>query len=102
MDLFIVVISLIELTIQESNISSLKVLRLLRTLRPLRFITHNISMKIVVNAIFNSVTAIFNVGVVIFIVWLIFAIFGVAIFSGKFYSCGNEELSTEEECEKYG
>lgn len=41
---------------------------MLRTIRPLRFISHNVSMKIVVNALFNSVVAIINVGIVVVIV----------------------------------
>ena len=31
-----------------------------------------------------------------------FAIFGVALFQGKFYSCSNEELIRESECIRYG
>ena len=44
-------ISLIELSIVDIDLDSLKVLRLLRTLRPLRLISQNVSMKIVVIAL---------------------------------------------------
>ena len=33
------------------DLAAVKILRLLRTLRPLRFVSHNINMKIVVNAL---------------------------------------------------
>lgn len=94
LDFVIVIFSLVELIFSGSNLSIIKVLRLLRTLRPLRFITHNVSMKIVVNSLLSSVKGIMNVGVVVIIVWLMFAILGVSLFSGKFYSCSNEFLTT--------
>ena len=87
LDMFIVVFSWIEYAISDVDISVIKVLRLLRTLRPLRFISHNISMKIVVIALLESVSAIVNVMIVVILVWLMFAILGVSLFSGKFYFC---------------
>lgn len=80
----------------------IKVLRLLRTLRPLRFISHNRPMRIVVKALFESFAAIMNVVLVLAIVWLIFAIIGVSLFSGKFHSCEMPELDSKKTCEEYG
>lgn len=68
-DFFIVCASLIDLSFQNINLPAIKVLRLLRTLRPLRFISHNVNMKIVVTALFESIGALFNVLIVIFFVW---------------------------------
>lgn len=51
------------------NISFLKILRLLRTLRPLRFVSHNVNLKVVVIALFESVSGIFNVLIVILLIW---------------------------------
>lgn len=59
-------------------------------------------MRIVVKALFESIVAILNVVIVLLIVWLIFAIVGVSLFSGKFYSCENPRFNTREECELYG
>lgn len=44
-------------------------------------------MKIVVNALLESLVAIMNVGIVLIIVWLMFAILGVSLFGGKFSQC---------------
>ena len=69
------------------NIPAIKILRLLRTLRPLRVIKQNISMKLMVTALFESVWGMANVILVILCIWLIFAIFAVNIFAGKFFYC---------------
>jgi hypothetical protein len=87
LDMFIVVFSWIEFGVSEVNIPAIKILRLLRTLRPLRFISHNVSMKIVVIALLESIGGIFNVVIIILIIWLMFAILGVSLFAGKFYRC---------------
>jgi hypothetical protein len=43
LDLFIVITSLIDISLQthEDSLSHLKILRLLRTMRPIRLITHS-------------------------------------------------------------
>lgn len=87
MDFFIVVTSLIDATFSGVNIPIIKILRLLRILRPLRFISHNSSMKTVVIALLSSMGAIFNVGIVVVCVFLMFAILGVNLFAGKLQYC---------------
>jgi len=57
---------------------------MLRALRPLRFLTHNIELKLIVNALIGSLGGIFNVLIVVAVVFLIYAIFGVSLYSGKF------------------
>lgn len=78
----------------------IKILRLLRTLRPLRVISHNIAMKLIVASLFESVGAIFNVIIVVVAVWLMFAIFAINIFAGKFFYCsiGIYTYHTKYEC----
>lgn len=44
-------------------------------------------MKIVVTALIESVSGIFNTVIVVLIVWLMFAILGVSLFMGKFGQC---------------
>jgi hypothetical protein len=102
LDFLIVVVSVVEVSISGVSLSSLKVLRLLRTLRPLRFISHNSSMKLVVTALLESVAAICNVGIVVLIVWLIFAILGMSLFSGKLHYCSESILTTKADCEDFG
>jgi len=55
-----------------------------------------------VKALLESIVAILNVVIVLLIVWLIFAIVGVSLFQGKFYSCEFPELDTKDDCELYG
>ena len=88
--------------VAEVDIPVIKILRLLRTLRPLRFISHNLSMKIVVIALLESVGAIVNTIIVILLVWLMFAILGVSLFSGKFYSCSVHGFDSKDACEDAG
>jgi len=62
-------------------------LRLLRALRPLRVISHNMAMKMIVAALMESVGSIFNVMIVVVMVWLMFAILAVNFFNGKSFHC---------------
>jgi len=70
-----------------TDISVFKILRLLRTLRPLRMISHNLAMRMIVSALFESVGAIFNVLIVVASCWLVFAILAISFFSGKSFYC---------------
>lgn len=48
------------------------------------------SQKVVVNALFQAIPAIFNVLLVCLVFWLIFSIMGVTLFAGKFDFCRND------------
>ena len=87
MDFFIVVTSLIDASFQNVQIGIIKILRLLRILRPLRFISHNSSMKTVVVALLDSMGGIFNVGIVVIAVFLMFSILGTNLYAGKVQYC---------------
>lgn len=102
LDFIIVVFSVLDASVSTINLTVIKVFRLLRTLRPLRLINHNLSMKIVVIALIESLSAILNVIAVILVTWLIFAILGVSLLGGKMYSCSNTEIETQEDCMSYG
>ena len=52
LDFFIVVTSILDLTVTTIDVPFIKILRLLRTLRPLRFISHNEAMRTMVTALF--------------------------------------------------
>ena len=45
-------------------------------------------LQVVVNALVQAIPSIFNVLLVCLIFWLIFAIMGVQMFSGKYYKVG--------------
>jgi len=84
LDFFIVSSSIVDMMLSDMELSAMKILRMLRALRPLRFLTHNIELKLIVNALIGSLGGIFNVLIVVAVVFLIYAIFGVSLYSGKF------------------
>jgi hypothetical protein len=87
LDFIIVISSIIDIAVESINLPILKVLRLLRTLRPLRFISQNQNMRIVVNALLESMIAILNVLIVIGMVWVMFAILGSNLMKDKLGKC---------------
>ena len=87
LDFFIVVSSMFDMALSNLDIPVIKILRIIRTLRPLRFITHNIAMKMIVKALLESLGGIFNVLLVVAMVFLIFAIIGINFYAGKFFYC---------------
>ena len=75
------------LTSEFSTLELFKVFRLTRALRPLRVISHNPAMKLIVQALLESVGSILNVMVVVVTVWLMFAILAVNTLNGKSFYC---------------
>ena len=59
-------------------------------------------MRIIVNALIESMSALANLAAGVLVVWLIFCIFGVSLLAGKMYTCSNSSISTEAECLYYG
>ena len=102
LDFMVVVLSIIDLSVNSIDLPVIKIFRLLRTLRPLRLINHNLSMKIAVSALIDSMIAICNVLIVIFVVWLVFAILGVSLLSGKMHYCSDSNISERQMCESSG
>lgn len=47
-------------------------------------------MKLIVSALLDSGGSMLNVAIVIMIVWLMFAILAINLFSGKFFYCSEE------------
>ena len=94
--------SLVDLIVVDVNLPAIKILRLLRTMRPLRLISKNSGIKTLVVCLLESIGHIINVVIVLLIVWLMFAILGVSLYSGKFFYCSrNPYLNhSEAECEK--
>lgn len=66
----------------STNINFLKGLRSLRALRPLRVISSNEGMKIVVNALFESIPVLLNVLLIVILFVFVFAILGVQLLVG--------------------
>jgi hypothetical protein len=87
LDFFIVSTSIIDMLLTGTEIPALKVLRMLRMIRPLRVISHNPQLKMIVAALFESVGSIVNVSVIVLIIWLMFAIYGMNTYMGMFFYC---------------
>jgi hypothetical protein len=102
LDGFIVTTSTLSLilsyTVSSSKVSWIRALRAIRALRPLRTIKRNPGMRLSVNTIFACAPSFLNIGLVAFVVYLIFAIIGVQFFGGRFWSCNDTTVHDVFEC----
>ena len=73
-----------------SQLESLRALRTVRALRPLKVAGRAESMKVVVDALFKAIPPIFNVALVCLLIYVVFGIFGVNLFAGRFHYCQND------------
>ena len=78
--------------------SGAQALMVLRCLRPLRIVTLVPKMQKVILELVGGYKEILKVSAVQFILMFIFASYGVQVFSGKFRSCNDRRIKTEEEC----
>lgn len=104
LDFFIVNSSIIDMSTENLQMPFIRIFRMLRVLRPLRFITTNVALKMIVSALLGSMAHIFNVLIVVAMVFLIFAIMGVSFFAGGFYYCSIDlyVLHNQQMCEVAG
>ena len=72
---------------ESTGLSFFKVFRVIRFLRPLRIIQKNPGLKIAVQSLINAMPGIFNLLIICGSFLIIFAILGVNVFKGVFYSC---------------
>lgn len=82
----------------NGKLKFLRVFRLGRALRPLRVIRGNASMRVVVSSLMSSFTDVINVYFLSQFISIMFAIMGVSLFSGMFYSCNNPAASGQADC----
>ena len=59
----------------------------MRVIRPFRFVSHNQNLKIIFEALFDSLGPLLEVIVVILLIFLIFAIFGMSFLSDSLGRC---------------
>lgn len=104
LDFFIVSTSILDMCLVNTDIPALKVLRMLRMIRPLRVVSHNPQLKMIVSALFESLGSIVNVSVIVMIIWLMFAIYGMNTYMGMFYACSIDKYKygTKWLCEDAG
>lgn len=91
----IVVFSIIDMSLQDSNFGYIKIIRLLRVLMPLRFISRNPNLRLLVNALIDSIGGIVNVSLVIIIIWTMFAILFINLLSNNSGFC--DKLAEDKE-----
>eukprot|EP01065_Artemidia_motanka_P041453 TRINITY_DN5379_c0_g1_i2.p1 TRINITY_DN5379_c0_g1~~TRINITY_DN5379_c0_g1_i2.p1 ORF type:complete len:1990 (+),score=713.92 TRINITY_DN5379_c0_g1_i2:31-6000(+) len=94
LDLLIVVVSLLSVGVPGA--SQYSFIMIVRTLRPLRFINKSQGMKVAVGSLVKSVGPLMNVVVISFLLFLIFGILGVQMFSGAFYRCTMDTYGDKE------
>jgi len=98
LDIIVVSVSLISI-FGGSGIGFLKILRVLRVLRPLRAINRAPGLKQVVQCMIVSVKSIGNIMAVTVLLIFMFGVMGVQLFKGKFYSCTDLSMNTNNTCQ---
>ncbi|CAK9825736.1 Voltage-dependent calcium channel type D subunit alpha-1 [Anthophora retusa] len=99
LDLLVVCSSLISMSFSSGAFSVVKVLRVLRVLRPLRAINRAKGLKHVVQCVIVAVKTIGNIVLVTSLLQFVFAVIGVQLFKGKFFSCTDASKMTKDECQ---
>ena len=103
LDFLIVSTSLLSLlAILVPALGFLKQLRILRVARPLRLLMRDPGMRIVVETIFKTLPAVFNILSICFALMVVFAIIGMRLFSGTFGSCSAPEITSRDLCNPAG
>eukprot|EP01052_Picozoa_sp_SAG31_P010292 SAG31_NODE_560_length_14088_cov_10.467010_1_plen_2416_part_00 len=85
-----IVLENLQATASEELLQSVRILRILRVLRPLRAMRNNESMAALIEALSNCMPVLIGAFFLSLLFYLSFAIFGVSLFMGKFYSCNCE------------
>ncbi|XP_050671809.1 muscle calcium channel subunit alpha-1-like isoform X1 [Leptidea sinapis] len=98
LDLLVVIVSLISLSSSSNNVSFIKILRVFRVLRPLRAINRAKGLKHVVQCVIVAIKTIGNILLVTNLLQFMFAVMGVQMFKGKFFSCTDITKVTSDEC----
>lgn len=88
-DFVTVLASVLNILLSSVNLGFLRTLRLLRCLRPLRMIARNAGMKLVVTALIHSIKGLTNVFAMLALIFTVFAVAGVQLFSGKMHDCND-------------
>eukprot|EP01044_Picomonas_judraskeda_P005157 COSAG03_NODE_476_length_7617_cov_79.083400_1_plen_1988_part_00 len=82
----------------DSNLAIVRTIRVMRVLRPLLLVGHFQGMKLILESVVKSALSIANVLLLLMFVWMIFAIVGMNLFSGKLYYCTDGDIEFRSEC----
>lgn len=99
LDLLVVSVSVISISLRDSQFSVVRILRVLRVLRPLRAINRAKGLKHVVQCVFVAVKTIWNIMLVTMLFNFLFAVIGVQLWKGTFFYCTDSEKRFEEDCQ---
>mmetsp|Transcript_59235 Transcript_59235/g.105254 ORF Transcript_59235/g.105254 Transcript_59235/m.105254 type:complete len:1938 (-) Transcript_59235:102-5915(-) len=92
LDGVVVIVSITDMVAAGSG-GFLKTLRIMRAFRPLRVISRNENLRVVVQTMFDSLLDLFTLMVVASLFLLIFALFGVAMLSGRMHTCNGGDVA---------
>ncbi|KAK3266701.1 hypothetical protein CYMTET_24690, partial [Cymbomonas tetramitiformis] len=107
LDLTLVIVSLPNIFLRTDwkpgtqpsyDLEILGICRLLRTLRPLRTVQRLEGLQVVVETIIKCIPAVGIVMLFGFFQVFVFAIIGVQLFAGKFYSCTDPDITHRDDC----
>ncbi|KAA6417024.1 MAG: voltage-gated ion channel superfamily, partial [Trebouxia sp. A1-2] len=103
LDFSIVVVSVVVLALDAllPSVQWLKGLRVLRALKPLRTLTRSPGMMLVFRSVTLSLASMANVSIVVGLFFLIFAIMGVQLFGGRFWTCNDISVANKAACTGY-
>lgn len=97
-NIFDVIIFTIFVVSIATNYTGIYGLHALRAVYPLRIIPHSNGLKTIFSTLIKAIPGIFNVLIICFLMFLIFGIFAVQTFSGKFHYCSVEHITSEMDC----
>jgi len=90
LDAIVVMVSIIDFAVPNGP-GFLRVLRILRTFRPLRIISRNENLRVVVQALLQSMGDLLGLVCVFMLIQLIFALFFLMFLKGTLFTCSHAE-----------
>jgi hypothetical protein len=98
MDAIIVFTSILVIAVESSGLTFFKALRVFRALNAMRVATRSSTMQQIINSMAQSMASMFNVTVLLLIVFVMFAVLGMQLFSGLFWECTDPSVGHRSEC----
>ncbi|MDP2061458.1 MAG: ion transporter, partial [Flavobacteriaceae bacterium] len=103
LDFLVTLACIVDIILSRLEVTSaLRAVKIAFVLRPLRILKNSPGIKIVVRSMFTAIPAMKDVFIVAFIFWTAFAIAGVQLFKGEFYSCSDSSFTLQANCTAAG
>jgi hypothetical protein len=65
---------------------------------PVTLLSVLFSVQVVLVTLIKAIPGMFSVCALVLILWLVFAVLGVSIFKGSFYSCSDTSITARQQC----